>query len=340
MKVYVGLDVSLASISICVVDETGTIVREGKVSCEPDDVAAFLNERPSNIERIGLEAGPMSEWIAGALLDQNLPVVCLETRQVKAALSAMVVKTDRNDARGIAQVTRSGWFKSVHVKSIVSQRCRTLVTARKYLVRTLAGTEQAIRGLLRPFGLKVGSVTRRLFATRIKMLLDRHWQLRAIIEPLLEIHAALVGQVAALHKELLRLVRAEPICRRLMTMPGIGPVTALTYRSTLDDPLRFRHSRSVGAYLGLTPRRYQSGEIDRVGHISKAGDGETRTALFEAANVILRPATRWSPMKAWAVRVARRQGSKRAKVALARKMSTILHRMWVNETDFRWTSAA
>lgn len=340
MKVYVGLDVSLASISICVVDEAGTIVREGKVSCEPDDVVAFLNNRSSNIERIGLEAGPMSEWIAGALLDQNLPVVCLETRQVKAARSAMVVKTDRNDARGIAQVTRSGWFKSVHVKSIVSQRCRTLVTARKYLVRTLAGTEQAIRGLLRPFGLKVGAVTRRLFVTRIKTLLDRHWQLRAIIEPLLEIHAALVGQVAALHKELLRLVRVEPICRRLMTMPGIGPVTALTYRSTLDDPLRFRHSRSVGAYLGLTPRRYQSGEIDRVGRISKAGDGETRTALFEAANVILRPATRWSPMKAWAVRVARRQGSKRAKVALARKMATILHRMWVDETDFRWTAAA
>src|SRR3954447_6935278 len=154
MKVYIGLDVSLASISICVIDEAGAIVREGKVLCEPDDVADFVSEWSSDIARIGLEAGAMSEWIAGALLDQNLPVFCLETRQVKAALSAMVVKTDRNDARGIAQVVRSGWFKTVHVKSLISQRCRTLVTARKYLVRTLAGTEQAIRGLLRPFGLK------------------------------------------------------------------------------------------------------------------------------------------------------------------------------------------
>jgi transposase len=122
-------------------------------------------------------------------------------------------------------------------------------------------------------------------------------------------------------------------------MPGIGPVSALTFRSTLDDPRRFRRSRSVGAYLGLTPRRYQSGEIDRVGRITKIGDAETRTALFEAANVVLRPSTRWSTMKAWAVRVAQRQGTKRAKVALARKMAVVLHRMWVDGTEFRWTAA-
>lgn len=147
-------------------------------------------------------------------------------------------------------------------------------------------------------------------------------------------------EYARLHRLVLKAVRSDPACRLLMTMPGIGPVSALTFRSTVDDPRRFLHSQSVGAYLGLTPRRYQSGEVDRVGRITKVGDGETRTALFEAANVVLRPSTRWSPMKAWAVRVAHRQGSKRAKVALARKMAVVLHRMWVDGTKFRWTAVA
>lgn len=338
MAVFVGLDVSLASVSICLVDENGALVREGKTDAEPEAIMDYLRPYCADLVRVGLEAGPMSEWIGGALQKAGLPAVCLEARQVKAALSAMVVKTDRNDARGIAQVTRTGWFKAVHIKSLDSQRSRTLVTARKFVVRAVASSEQAIRGLLRPFGLKVGAVTRRRFAARVHELLDQLPMLRSVIEPLLDAHAALVVQALRLHRQVLQTVRTDPVCRRLMTMPGIGPVTALTFRATVDDARRFRKSRSIGAYLGLTPRRYQSGEVDRVGRISKAGDGETRTALFEAANVILRPSTRWSAMKAWAMKIAHRQGSKRAKVALARKMAVILHRMWCDETEFRWTA--
>jgi transposase len=338
--IYAGLDVCLASVSICVVDEAGSILREGVVPADPEHVAAFLSPWDTQLTRVGLEAGPTSEWIAGGLISLRLPAICLESRHVKAALSAMPVKTDRNDARGIAQVVRTGWFKAVHVKSIDSQLARTLIAARKHLVRGLSATEQTIRGLLRPFGIKVGAVTRRAFADRVRELVNAQPMLVDVIEPLLAAREAAMRELVRLHRSLLRLVRDDEICRRLMTMPGIGPVSALTFRASIDEPDRFKRSRSVGAYLGLTPRRYQSGEVDRVGRITKVGDGETRTALFEAANVVLRPATRWSPMKAWAVRLAQRQGAKRAKVALARKMAVVLHRMWRDGTEFRWTAEA
>lgn len=337
---YVGLDISLTSISICVVDDQGRILREGVVAVEVAEIGEFLRGLVAPPVRVGLEAGSMSEWITAELIAMGFPAISLESRQVKAALSAMPVKTDRNDARGIAQVVRTGWFKAVHVKSIDSQHARTLVTARKHLVRSVAGAEQAIRGLLRPFGLKVGPTTKRTFATRVRELVESHAVLAHILEPMLAARDALIREASRLHRSVLTVVRADPICRRLMTMPGIGPVTALTFPATIDAPDRFRRSRSVGAYLGLTPRRYQSGEVDRVGRITKVGDGETRTALFEAANVVLRPTTRWSPMKAWAVRVAERQGMKRAKVALARKMAVALHCMWRDGTEFRWTAQA
>ncbi|MER8772983.1 transposase, partial [Mesorhizobium sp. M0960] len=182
-------------------------------------------------------------------------------------------------------------------------------------------------------------VTRVRFEARVRQLVGADRLLLGIFEPLLRMHRCLRENLADLHRFILRAVRVDPICRRLMTMPGIGPVTALTYKATIDDPKRFRRSRSVGAYLGLTPRRYQSGEVDRVGRITKVGDSETRTALFEAANVILRPKTRWSSMKAWAMKIANRQGVRRAKVALARRMAVTLHRMWVDEQDFRWSAA-
>ncbi|MEX0409741.1 IS110 family transposase [Aquibium sp. LZ166] len=339
MGVYAGLDVSLDAVSICVVGETGEMLWQGKVLGEPEAVKAALDRWRDGLARVGLEAGATSEWIGGHLVDEGFPVVCLESRHVKAALSAMTVKTDRNDAHGIAQIVRTGWFKTVHLKSAAGQRLRTLTAARKAAVRALTGNEQVIRGLLRPLSLKIGAVTRVRFEARVRHLVGTDRLLLSVFEPLLRLHKSLRENLADLHRLVLRAVRADPVCRRLMTMPGIGPVTALTYRATIDDPERFRRSRSVGAYLGLTPRRYQSGEVDRVGRITKVGDGDTRTALFEAANAILRPTTRWSSMKAWAMKIADRQGVRRAKVALARRMAVTLHRMWVDEQDFRWTAA-
>jgi transposase len=222
MGVYVGLDVSLASVAICVIDEDGRVLWEGKAAGDPEAVRVTLEPWLGKIEQVGLEAGPTSEWMGGQLLAAGFQVACLETRHVKAALSAMVVKTDRNDARGIAQIVRAGWFKAVHVKSAGSQRHRTLTTARNFLVRSMAATEQAIRGLLRPFGLKVGAVTRRRFAGRVHELVADDLALAAIIQPLPRAHERLVAETAQLHRLVLQTVRADPICRRLMTMPGMG----------------------------------------------------------------------------------------------------------------------
>ncbi|WP_287207855.1 IS110 family transposase [Mesorhizobium sp.] len=226
----------------------------------PDAVTAALQRWRDHLVRVGLEAGATSEWIGGHLVDEGFPVVCLESRHVKAALGAMTVKTDRNDAQGIAQIVSTGWFKAVHLKSAAGQRLRTLTAARKAAVRTVTANEQVIRGLLRPLGLEIGAVTRVRFEARVRQLVAADRLLLGIFEPLLQMHRCLRENLADLHRLVLRAVRVDPICRRLMTMPGIGPVTALTYRATIDDPKRFRRSRSVGAYLGLTPRRYQSGE--------------------------------------------------------------------------------
>lgn len=241
--IYVGLDVSLNSVAVCAVDETAKLIREGTTLADAPSIVQYLEPWAGQVERVGLEAGPMSEWLTAHLIELGLPAVSLEARQVKAVLSAMPVKTDRNDARGIAQVDRTGWFKPVHVKSISSQRARTLAAARKHIIRSIDDA-----------------------------------MLEANMNPLLAGREALMREYSRLHRLVLKVVCIDPACRLLMTMPGIGPVSALTFRSTVDDPRRFLHSQSVGAYLGLTPRRYQSGEVDRVGRITKVGDGETRTA--------------------------------------------------------------
>jgi transposase len=231
---------------------------------------------------------------------------------------------------------RMGWFRPVHVKAPMVQEIRALLTARKLLVAKLRDVESSIRGILRGFGLKVGAVSKGKFEARINELVAGQARLERVVGPLLRARAALRAEYATLHGELLKVVREDEVCRRLMTIPGVGAVVAMTFRSAIDQPERFAHSRSVGAHFGLVPRKYQSGEIDRTGRISKVGDAMVRTALFEAANVMLTRAVRILALKAWAMRVASRQGAKKAKVALARKLAVVMHRMWLEGTEFRW----
>ncbi|MEJ2340382.1 MAG: IS110 family transposase, partial [Gemmatimonadales bacterium] len=273
------------------------------------------------------------------LVEAGLPAILIETRHVKAALKAMTVKTDRNDARGMAQLMRMGWFRPVHVKAPMVQEIRALLTARKLLVAKLRDVESSIRGILRGFGLKVGAIGKGRFEARVRELVAGHAMLERVAEPLLRARAALRAEYATLHRELLRTVREDEVCGRLMTVPGVGAVVAMTYRSAIDQPERFAKSKAVGAHFGLTPKKYQSGEIDRTGRISKVGDAMVRTALFEAANVMLTRAVRFSALKAWALRVAGRHGMKKAKVALARKLAVVMHRMWLDGTTFRWGEA-
>ncbi len=340
MEHYVGIDVSLELSSVCVVDAAGKVVREAKVRSEPEALVAFLAGLGVAVTRVGLEAGPLSQWLHAGLTAAGHEAVLLETRHVKAALSAMVVKTDRRDARGIAQLLRMGWYRPVHGKSPASQEIRALLGGRKMLLGKLLDLELSIRGILRGFGLKVGEASRSRFAARVRELAAGQAMLEAVVEPMLRAREGLRTEAAALHRRVLAIVREHAVCRRLMTVPGVGAVVALTFVAAVDDPTRFRRSRDVGAHFGLTPRRYQSGETDVVGGITRVGDASVRAALYEAANVLLTRGTRFSSLKRWAVEVAKRRGARRAKVALARKLGTVLHRIWVDGTEFRWGKEA
>jgi transposase len=260
----------------------------------------------------------------------------LETRHVKAALSAMVVKTDRQDARGIAQLLRMGWYRPVHCKSPPAQEIRALLVGRKLLQGKLLDVELSIRGILRGFGLKLGEVSRGRFAARVRELVAGQPMLERVVEPMLRAREALRAEYQVLHRAVLTTVREDATCRRLMGVPGVGPLVAITFTSAVDDPARFQRSRAVGAHFGLTPKKYQSGETDITGGISKVGDAMVRTALYEAANVMLTRAGKFSTLKRWALEVAKRRGMRRAKVALARKLATVLHRLWVEGSEFRF----
>jgi len=336
---YAGVDVSLELSSVCVVDAQGKIVKETKVSSEPEALVSFFKGLGFPMKRIGLEAGPLSQWLHAGLTQAGFETVLLETRHVKAALSAMTVKTDRKDARGIAQLLRMGWFRAVHAKSIGSQEVRALLVARKQLLGRLIDVELSIRGILRGFGLKVGPVTRKEFEARIRELVMGQATLERIADAMLSARAALKAEYEKLHKAVLAIVREDAVCRRLMTVPSVGPLVAITYKSAMDDPNRIVKSKAAGALFGLTPKKYQSGEKDVTGGITRTGDEMVRTALYEAANVLLSRIARFSKLKCWGMDVAKRRGSKRAKVALARKLAVILHRMWVDGTTYRWAAA-
>jgi transposase len=337
MDYCAGLDVSVNETSVCIVDDTGRIVREVKVASEPAALLAVLKNGGYHFRRIGLEAGPLSQWLFSALAEAGLPVICVETRHMRAVLKAQINKTDRNDARGIAQMMRAGLYRPVHVKTLRSQKLRMLLTHRKLLQSKAIAIENDLRGTLRNFGLKVGIVGKLKFEARIRELVKSLPDLTVLIEPLLIVRRVLREQTAILHRRLLAIVKDDEVCRRLMTIPGVGPVVALTFRATVDVPERFRNSRAVGAVLGLTPAKYQSGEINRSGAISKCGDEMMRVMLYEAAQILLMRSTKWSWLKAWAMKIARHRGMKKAIVALARRLAVIMHRIWIDGTEFRWT---
>src|ERR1700745_302749 len=340
MDYFAGLDVSVKETSVCIVDDAGKIVREARVASEPEALLQLLTNTIYRFKRVGLEAGPLSACVNTVLAEAGLPVICVETRHMRAVLKAQINKTDRNDARGMAQMMRAGLYRPVHVKTLRSQKLRMLLTHRKLLQSKAIAIDNDLRGTLRNFGLKVGMVGTVKFEARIKELVENLPDLAVLVEPLLMVRRVLREQFSILHRRLLAIVRDDEVCRRLMTIPGVGPVVALTYRATVDVPARFRKSKSVGAVFGLTCAKYQSGEIDWSGRISRCGDEMMRTMLYEAAQTLLTRSTRWSWLKAWAMQVARRRGKKKAIVALARRLAVILHRIWVDGTEFRWTREA
>src|SRR5918994_600105 len=337
MEQYAGIDVSWDSASVCIVDAQGKIVKEVKVASEPEGLIAWFAAHGTPMARIGLEAGPLSQGLFAEMKAAGLPVERLETRRGRAAFKAMPVKTDRKDARGIAQLMRLGWFRPVHCKSLPAQEVRALLTTRKLLQAKRHDVEKSLRGVLRGFGLTVGPTTPKTFEGRVREGVAQHDTLRTIVDALLKARAGLEQEFKAIEKRLSALAR--------------------THAPADDDPWRGRdrsadlcrsHRRSGplpvlthgGAHFGLTPRKPQSGETDGSGRISRIGDHGVRVALYEAANVILTRAVRGSDLKSWALRVARRAGMKKAKVALARKLAVVLHRMLADGTPFMASQGA
>lgn len=336
MKHFAGLDVSLEETAICVVDESGEIVRELRAASEPQVLCEALRSVGVALERIGLEACSLTAWLHDGLRAEGMPAICIETRQANAAMKTMPNKTDRNDARALAQIMRTGWYRQVHVKSRQSRLWRSLLVARRTVLNEMRTIENVVRAILREAGLKLGTPSRSAFADQVRELARSDAAVRSLVEPLLAILATMLSELARLTRQVHEIARKEEICQRLMGVPGVGPITALAFRATIDQPERFARSRAVGAHLGLTPARYQSGDTDIQGKISRCGDELARTALYEAAHSLLVRSSKWSSLRAWGMNVAKRRGMARARVAVARKLAVILHRMWVDATTFRY----
>jgi len=315
MEHYVGLDVSLKLTAICIVDRAGQIEREGMVPSDPEAIATFIKSHAPHVARIGLETGATATWLWTELNKLGLPVVCIDARHAKAVLKMQINKSDRNDAVGIARIMQCGWYKEVRVKDLDSHAVKALLVSRALLVKIKRDLENQIRGILKNLGFVIGRAKMNVFAVRAAELIQDRLELTAAVVPLLNARAAIEQQIADLDgKVVLRLARNNAQARRFMTAPGIGPVTALCFLATIDDPARFKRSRSVGAYLGLTTRRYASGEIDWTGRISKCGDKMLRSYLYEAANVLLTRVAKWSALKAWASRLRSEPGCERPKL--------------------------
>jgi transposase len=337
MTYYTGIDVSLRSVSICVVNDKGDVLLEAKVAAEIDAIVECLRRFDRDVRSVGFEAGTLTQYLTYGLQAAGFEVICLEARKVSATLAAMRNKTDRNDARGIAQILRTGWYSRVHVKSLHSHQVRALLASRKAILKKCVDLENELRGLLKVFGIRLPSrVGHGAFDAQLRQTVSGDEMLACALVPLLDARTVLYKTYLKLDNAVKALVRVDPICRRLMSIPGVGPVTALTFKAAVDDPCRFKSSRTVAAHFGLTPRRFQSGELDNPGHISRAGDADVRSALYVAAHSLLTRNAQWSSLKSWGVRLAKTRGHRRAVIAVARKLAVILHRMWIDGSQFRW----
>lgn len=334
----VGLDVSQKTTAVCVVDSNGKRIWRGVCASSPDQIDTAIRRHAGHDAKVGVETGAMTPWLVHELRDRGFEVICLDARHARAALKMQINKTDQNDAEGLAQIVRTGWYRSVHVKSLDAHRARALLGARAQLVGMVTRLSNHIRGILKTFGLLPGGVRGMRFDRRVEAQLIDRPDLQPIVAPILATWRQLREQIAEYDKVIRQIVRESRACRLLMTAPGIGPLTVLAYVSTVEEPERFASSRAVGAHFGLTPRQYQSGEIDRSGRISRCGDSLARTLMFEAAVVILTRVKRTCGLKQWALAIARRSGAGKARVALARKLTVILHSIWRSGEPFRWSA--
>lgn len=344
MQQYVGVDVSLEETSICIMDRDGRILQRGVVASEPEAIAAYVNRHAPAADRLVLETGQLSIWLTRELVAQGLPAVCVDARLAHKALSGRRNKSDRHDAEGLAHLARTGWFTEVQIKSKDSDERRTLLGARDRMIRIRKDLEGQIRGVLKVFGIKLGKIApgkeRLGFRQRVNEMVAGEPTIKPALKALLAVHASTCKEEDRLDALVRRYAKNDKTARLLMTAPGVGAIVASTFIAVIDDPYRFRRSSQAGAYLGLTPRRFQSGAVDYSGKISKWGDAMLRAYLYEAALTLLTRGTRFSPLKSWGLRLVQRKGFTKAAVAVARKLANILLCMWRDNTEFQWTKEA
>ncbi len=334
MEQYVGLDVSQKDSTVCVIDGDGKRVWQGSCRSTPDAMAEVVRKKAPQAIKVAMETGPLAVWHWHELKAAGVPIVCIHARHAKAALSMQINKTDANDAFGLAQIVRTGWYRPVDMKSMESHKLRLLVAARTKLVSMRTALYSQIRGLLKTFGVVLAPGKGGSFEQLVVRGVPNDRYVKLVIESLLSTWRHLTTEIKKFNREIERAARAIPACRRLMTVPGVGSLTSVSYATTVDEPRRFRRSKDLGPYLGLTPRKYQSGEVDRAGSISKCGDRMTRSLLFEAAGVLLFRDRQTSALRDWGLRLCRRAGTRKARVAVARKLAVLLHRLWMNECVF------
>lgn len=340
MKHYAGLDVSMNSTNICVIDDSGKIVRESACNTEPSCIAEQLQPFASSMEIVGLEAGMMCFWLVDGLQQADLPAVCLDSRKVANILSTTINKTDKNDARGIAQILRSGFFTTVHLRSAESIDVGLLMKLRSGLVQDRVCKKNRIRGLLKSFGIRISTCGNGSFIKAVReAIVGLNEGTKIPIEIAIDDYANAEETEKKMDEQVRIREKVTPVAALLQTADGIGPITALSFIAEIDDPSRFRAKpENIGAYLGLTPKQYSSGESVRLGKISKSGSPFLRSLLYEAAVTLLTKTKRWSSLKSWGLRLAKRTSFKLAATAVARRLSVILLKMWLRGETFRYSN--
>lgn len=334
-EIYAGLDISDKTTHICAVDKDGKVAWRGVCATDPQALASALKAHCEGLVRVVLETGPLSSFLYHGLIERGIAVVCICARHAKGVLSVQVNKSDIHDAHGLAQMARTGWFKAVHMKDSQTHLDRARLKIREQMVQAHNAMINQMRGLLKLFGLRLGgSTTPGMRNKRLEALLCQKPELRSVFAPLVASLTALEEQIKALSATLKARAQSDAVCERLMSVPGVGPITALTFICSIEDPARFAHGYDVGAYAGLVPRRFQSGERDSQGHISRAGDGNLRHTLYEAANNLLSRVKKPFALQKWGKALAGTKGAKRARVAVARKLATLLHKLWSSNERF------
>lgn len=335
MRHYVGLDVSMKETFVCIENEQGKVINQGAVKTDPEKIAQYVQKFQISIDKVGIESGSLSHWLVKELKELGIPAICIDARKMAAVLSVQINKTDKNDAKGIAQAMRCGLYREVTQKSQKALGLSTLMNCRKLLVEQKVQTSNAIRGFLKTYGIRLGPVGEASFIEKVKGKLSEMYEFaRPGLESLLTTYDAIGSQLRELTKLVEELAKNDENANRLMTIPGVGAITAMSYMSEIDDPKRFRNSRAVGAYLGMTPTQYSSGEKKRQGRVSKCGSTEVRCLLNEAAVVLLTRSKSWSKLKAWGLKIQRKHGFKKACMAVGRKLAVIMHRMLLDKTSF------